>query len=189
MSRGLDSGTITAVSANVVRPAIFLYAEFLDGVVRVWNGYGSISWDGQTWLGLVQPGGECLGTISTISEDSTMTAQGINISLSGVDPTMLAHALSNIQQGKACRVWVNVFDSSLNVIGSALSYAGLIDQPTIEEGAEKCTITVSVESRLSDLQRAPMPRWTDQQQRLRYPTDDGFKFVQTLQLWAAVFGG
>jgi len=188
MSRGLSGGTISAAAAALARPAVFLFASFIDGDVRLWTGQGTINWAGYTWLGLGTSSGECLGTVSPMVEDSNLQAQGINLTLSGVDPAMLTHALGNIRQGLPCRIWVNFFDDSMNVIGSALTWAGRVDQPTITEGADACTISLSVESRLSDLQRAQCHRWTDQDQRQRYPSDDGFSFVNTLQLWAAVWG-
>jgi hypothetical protein len=188
MGRGLTTDTVNALSAQRVLPAVFLYASFLDGEVRVWNGIGNISWLGHTWLGLGQAGGECLGSISAMSEDSSVTAQGVTISLCGVDPTMLGHALTAVQQGLPCRIWVNLFNDDLEMIGTVLTYGGLIDQPTIQEGANGCTIAISVESRLSDLQRAQTRRWTDQEQRQRHPADTGFSFVNTLQLWAAAWG-
>ena len=188
MSRNLDAGTVAAISAARVLPAIFFYANFLDGPVYVWSGIGNYSWEGNTWIGLGVPGGECLGSISPISEDSQLHAQGVSVSLSGVDPTMLNHAMGAIQQGQPCRIWVNLFDDSMNLLGTVLTYAGLVDQPTIDEAAEKCSITLQIENRLSDLQRAQYHRWTDQDQRLRHPSDDGFKFVNTLVNWYASWG-
>lgn len=189
MSRGLDAGTIAAISSPLVRPAIFLYGRFTDGDVYVWSGAGNFSWNGQTWVGLGTPGGECLGAISTISEDSALQAQGMSITLSGIDSTMLTHALTAVQQGAPVKVWINLFDDAMGVIGSVFAYQGLMDQPTIDEGGDKCSITIAVENRLSDLQRAQGRRWTDQEQRSRYPTDDGFKFANTIINFYATWGG
>jgi len=189
VSRNLDSGTIAAISASTVLPAIFLYGLFSDGAVYVWSGIGNISWNGQTWIGLGMPGGECLGAISTISEDSALQAQGTSVTLSGIDSTMLTHALTAVVQGNPVKIWINLFDTNLNVIGTVLAYQGLMDQPTIDEGGDKCSITIAIENRLSDLQRAQSRRWTDQEQRSRYPNDDGFKFANTIINWWATWGG
>jgi hypothetical protein len=96
--------------------------------------------------------------------------------------------MSNIKPGLPCRVWINLFDDNLNLLGSALTFGGLVDQPTIREGSSDCTISLSIESRMSDLQRAQCHRWTDQEQRQRHPSDSGFSFISTLMMWAAVWG-
>ena len=58
--------------------------------------------------------------------------------------------MSNIKPGLPCRVWINLFDDNLNLLGSALTFGGLVDQPTISEGSSDCTISLSIESRMSD---------------------------------------
>ena len=60
-------------------------------------------------------------------------------------------------------------------------FNGYVDQMTIAEGAETSTITVSVESRLIDLERARIFRYNDQNQKARYANDKGFEFVEDLQ--------
>ena len=51
----------------------------------------------------------------------------------------------------------------------------------IEEGADTSTITVSVESKLIDLERARTLRYTDESQKARFPNDKGFQYVNDLQ--------
>ena len=52
MSRGLSSGMQTAAAATTVRPAILGYFDFASDVVRIWTGVGSLSWGGNTYLGM-----------------------------------------------------------------------------------------------------------------------------------------
>jgi len=51
----------------------------------------------------------------------------------------------------------------------------------IDEGAETSTIALSVESKLIDLERGRVFRYTDANQKSRYPDDKGFEFVEDLQ--------
>ena len=63
----------------------------------------------------------------------------------------------------------------------ASMFKGYIDQMVIEEGADTSTITVSVESKLIDLERARTLRYTDESQKARFPNDKGFQYVNDLQ--------
>jgi hypothetical protein len=51
----------------------------------------------------------------------------------------------------------------------------------IDEGPETSTIAMSIESRLIDLERPRIFRFSDQNQKTRYPTDKGLEFVEDLQ--------
>jgi hypothetical protein len=52
---------------------------------------------------------------------------------------------------------------------------------TIDEGPETATIAVGAESRLIDLQRPRVRRYTHESQKSRFPNDKGFEFVNDLQ--------
>ena len=64
-----------------------------------------------------------------------------------------------------------------------LCYAGRMDQPTILEGTDTSTISISVENRLADLQRRIERRFTDRDQRLQYPADTGVAYVAWTMDW------
>jgi hypothetical protein len=64
-----------------------------------------------------------------------------------------------------------------------LCYAGRMDQPTILEGTDTSTISISVENRLSDLQRRIERRFTDRDQRLEYPADTGLAYIAWTMDW------
>ena len=75
-ARALDSALATAVTDDIVYPAVFMEGEFSTGWGRWWSGLGEFSWNGYTWLGL---GG--LINISPISESTSVKAQGFSIDL------------------------------------------------------------------------------------------------------------
>lgn len=181
--REMTAGAAAQVAGNYVRLAIFVELHFRSSIEYVWNGYGPISWNGQTWKGV-----GTLGSIGTITEDSSLTAQGLEISLSAIPADLLSEALTEVQQGLPCRVYLVFPDANGNPTESITAYAGRMDQPTIEDGPQSGKVTISVENRLSDLQRAPFRRLTDQDQRLRFPLDEGLKFVNQLQDWNGSWG-
>ena len=63
----------------------------------------------------------------------------------------------------------------------------------IDEGPETCTVTLTVENRLVDLERPRVLRFTDQSQQSRLSglgvtTDKGLQFVDSLQNKVVAWG-
>jgi hypothetical protein len=111
------------------------------------------------------------GKISAIQEVSGVQAPAVSLVLSGVDPTTLADALGGINQGNLAQIYLGAVVSGAVVASPVLLYQGLTDQVTVDVGPETATITLSLESRLSDLQR-PMPqKYTAQYQMQLWPND------------------
>jgi len=177
MSRGLTGGMQTAVAAATVYPAIFASFDFSTGMVYLWSGLGSVSWDGQTWVGL----GNFLA-MDRVTEDTQVAARSVKFSLSAVPSTAISNAMVADYRGRQCKIWLGCFDSSGVLISDPQQiYGGLMNQMTINDAGDTCTIDMTVESRLIDLQRQRERRYTDADQKFFYPTDTGLKYVAGLQ--------
>ena len=59
---------------------------------------------------------------------------------------------------------------------------------SINDTGETLTISVSIESRLIDLERPRIWRYTSEDQKRVYPTDKGFDFVNDLQSKQIIWG-
>jgi hypothetical protein len=59
---------------------------------------------------------------------------------------------------------------------------------TISKDGQAVTVTITVETRLVDLQRAPEWTYTHADQQIFSPGDDGFKFVAGLQNFTVTWG-
>lgn len=189
MSRGLTSTIKSAAAAATIYPAFLVEMDFSGGAVRVWTGMGSISWNGYTWLGVGD-----LGGISPISETSEVRANGISLTLSGVDSARVTDVLSEDYRGRSCKVWLALLDSAGTVLADPdLRFSGVMDQASIEDNGETCTITMAAESRLVDLQRSRERRLTDEDQQNLFPGDRGLEFVAAMQdkelLWGVTGSG
>jgi hypothetical protein len=69
MARDLSTDLITHLTSKLARP-IFLAAITCEtGVVRVWSGGGTISWNGDNYLGVGNFGG-----VTTIQETTDLQA-------------------------------------------------------------------------------------------------------------------
>lgn len=184
MARDLTAGMLSAIAAGTVRPVLFYQGAFSGGTVRLWTGLGTVSWNGQSWVGA----GSLLG-MSSIQETTEVRATGLSVSLSGVSTSLISLALTQARQGAAGSVWLGFLDAAGAVIADpTLAFQGRLDVPEIIDSGDTCSITISYESRLIDLERARERRYTSEDQRIDYPNDRGFDFVPGLQDATNVWG-
>lgn len=189
MSRGLTAGALAEIGASRLRPVVFYEGVFSTGTLRLWSGIGPVSWNGQTWTGA----GKLLG-LAPIQEASEVGAVGFAVSLTGDATDIISLNLSAARQGYAGRVWLAFLDATGAIIADPFkSFEGRFDVPEIVDAGEQATIEARYESRLIDLDRARVRRYTAEDQKLDYPDDLGFDFVTTLQdaklPWGVGIGG
>ena len=177
MPRTLTAPFLAATQATLLRPALFIEAHFISGPLYVWSGFGSITWNSQTWVGIGS-----LGSVSTIEEGSTVEAKGITLTMSGIDATLLADVLGEFQVGLPALVSLGLFDSTGALIADPVtSWSGRMDQPTIDVDGTAATIAINCESRLLDMNVAVDRRYTNEDQQLDHPGDRGLEFVNSIQ--------
>lgn len=176
--RNLDTTFAAATVAPVLSPAILVLLTFATATRYVWSGVGQLVFNGNTYLGVGS-----LGSIGGISEGVGVKADGTTVTLSGIDPIWLAESMTDIQLGGLAEIFFGaVAIGSGNVlIGNPYRvYRGCVDQPTVVVGADTVSITLALENRLLDLQRAQSQRYTAADQNLKYPTDMAFNWVEIL---------
>lgn len=177
MPRSMSPAMLAAFPSPLLRPAIFVTATFVTGPVYLWTGLAPITWSGHTWLGV----GSLLG-ISGSEDGATVAARGMSLSLSGIDASFLADAMQEFRQGLPVVVYLGLFDSSGALIADPLtSWAGRMDQPTVEVAAETAVITINCENRLLDMNVAVDRRYTQDDQQIDSPGDMGLQFVTGIQ--------
>jgi hypothetical protein len=184
MSRNLTAAAITEITAQNMRPVIFAQLYFVSGWIYLWSGFGSIVWNGQTWVGV-----GTLGTIGSLAETSDVTAAGLQLSLSGIPADLISKALGEVRQGAP----VILYQAFLTAAGAVVSnpynaWSGRMDTCQIAEGSDTATITITCESRLIDLNRSRERRYQKQDQTIDFPGDLGFDFVPSLQQLNVVWG-
>jgi hypothetical protein len=177
MARTATAAMVTEAAKASVAPVFFVEMDFVSGFVRVWSGYGSISWDAKTWLGAGH-----LISIDTLSEGVDFVANGANLKLSGIPSEMIAIALGEQYQGRDATIYLGLLDSAGAVIADPLSiFAAKMDTMEIEEGGDTSSIIVRVESHAISLKRAHEWRYTHEDQLIDYPADRGLEYVAGLQ--------
>lgn len=184
MSRGLTSPMVSQVTAAQLRPVIFVKAEFDSGDLRLWTGVGDITFNSETYTGA----GNFLG-ISEIREVTGVEAQGATFSLTGVNSSILSVFLSEEIQGRPISCWFGTLDDTLTIVTDPiLMFRGRMDVPQINENGTSATIGVQAESRLIDLNRPRVRRYTPEDQKQQYAGDLGCDFVASLQELEVTWG-
>lgn len=149
--------------------------DFDSGITRLWNGLGDLVINGETYTG-----GGTIISVSPILEDADISAKGITLSISGIDSTALSYALNENYQGRDLIMRVGTIADD-GTIQSYIAFSGLMDVMIVTEDGDTCTIGISAESRLIDLERARIRRYTSEDQKQLYPNDRGFDFVASIQ--------
>ena len=201
MSRSLSTGIIGALTAEEIFPFFATRIFFDTQTLNFWTGLGDLVNNSITYTGTGQ-----LLQISEIAETAEISAKGATLTLSGIPSNLISLALSEPYQGRECEIYFGAVDVNRHFLktedGSLLLlenssrivlespgdadeivkvFSGYMDQMNIDEGPETSTIALSVESKLIDLERPKVFRFTNSSQKSRFPNDKGFEFVEDLQ--------
>ena len=179
MSRtDLTTALRDAYAADSVKPYTLVEMETNSGYIRVWDGLGDLVHETNTYTGI----GTLLG-ISTISESSIVEAVGATITLSGIPSASLSAALSSFRANLPAKVWIGAFNLSTGaqIADPYLVFQGFTDEVSLDEGGDTSTIQINLENRLVVLEIPLDRRFTDEDQKIDYPSDVGFEYVPSLQ--------
>ncbi|MBE1295476.1 MAG: hypothetical protein GJ678_04425 [Rhodobacteraceae bacterium] len=177
MTRNATVDYLTALSSGELYPAIFFEGAFASGWVRIWTGSHDITWDDKLWTGA----GALIG-FGALEETSDVVASGTSVSLSGVPLDLISLAIEEARQGSPGRIWLALLTPERKVIANPVqAFSGRLDVPEISEDGSTCTITISYESRLIDLNTPRNWRYTHESQQILFPGDRGFEHVTAIQ--------
>jgi hypothetical protein len=174
--RNLDPNMAAALSSGLIRPVFLADLTFRSATRHVWTGVGNIVFNGNTYEGIGS-----FGSLGAINEGVEVKADTTTISLSGIDPVLLGESLTDIQQGAPAVVYFGLMSNTGTFLGSPYkSFAGMVDVPSESIGGDTITISLSLENSFVDGQRASNQRYTSADQRIKFPDDTGFQFVESL---------
>jgi hypothetical protein len=176
MSRNLTTAVQNELAASELQPFFAIKLAFDSGDVRVWTGYNDITIASETYIG----GGQLL-SISPIEETVEIAARGVNLALNGINSSLVSVALTESYQGRSAKVYLGVISSGAVVSDPYLVFDGRMDVMTIEDAGDTANISLSAESRLIDLERARVRRYTNNDQQNQFAGDTSLRFVADLQ--------
>lgn len=172
MSRTVPAAILTALAQPEVEPFYAVEIDLDSGPIRLWTGYGDRTIEGNTYTG-----GGTLMAIEGLEEVADLSAKNITLTLSGMPSSVVSLALQEPYQRRKVRVLWGVRDVSdfIEV------FSGSLNQMVIEDSADSGTISVTVDSKLVELERASNRRYTSESHKSRYATDTFFDFVADIQ--------
>lgn len=180
--RNLTTAVQNAITGSAITTANLVDLMFANTPVYVWSGYGDFVYNGNTYKGVGS-----FGKISEYTETAELSANGLTLTLSGLDNNLIAYAMevTDRYKGRPCIVRTayiqNINSTDYTLLNVDYTFVGRMDQMVIQEGEKGATVNITVENDLLDLQRARPRYYTQQDQNAEYPGDSGFAFMQALQ--------
>ena len=111
MNRSITALYRAFARGDSLHPMILLSATFDSGFLRLWNGYGDLTFDGNVYTGA----GDLLG-ITPVSETEEIRANGVNISLSGIPTETVSIALNEPCQGRPIDIKMGFINGDIDQI-------------------------------------------------------------------------
>jgi hypothetical protein len=179
MSRTVPTALLTALSQPEIQPYYAVELLFDSGAVRLWTGYGDRTINSETYTGA----GSFIG-IDGLGEVADLSAKSITLSLSGISSTLVSAALQEPYQRRKCRVYLG----EVSVTDVVEVFSGQLNTMQIEDSGDQSTISVLVDSKLVELERASNRRYTSESQKARYSNDTFFDYVSAIQDAEIVWG-
>ena len=176
MARGITSALNTEVNASELEPIFLVDLDFDGGSLYFWTGVTPLTWSGNEYIG----GGNLIG-ISPISETSDVRAVGVGLSMSGLPASLISIALTEDYQGRPVKIRFGVMSGGAVVADPYLIFDGRMDTMTIDDAGDSATINLAAESRLIDLERPRIRRYTPEDQKSDFPNDTGLDYVPVIQ--------
>ena len=178
-----------AVVDLLARPTVrMVYAtelHFKNGIARAHTGIGPLVIEGFTYDGVGD-----FGNVSPAREqlDSGSPA-AVTLTLSGLDPTIVASTLQDRCRGRFGKLMVVAYDED-GTYAADILFSGKMDAATISYGGadDENAISVTITDRMVDWQRGGTERWTDENHRSRHQDDRFFFAVAQLSDWPIYWG-
>lgn len=155
MSRTLPTGMVAKLTEGEVELFHALELQF-STPIYLWTGIGDKSLTPENGSTNTYIGVGNLLQIGEPSEALDLSAQGLSLSLNGLNSSILSAALSENYQGRAAKLYLGI----VGVTNMAEVFSGYMDVMTINESADTVDISLNVESRLIDLERPRVARYT-----------------------------
>lgn len=191
MSRGLSSSNQTSIAAAHVHEVVLVAFDF-DTPVYVHSGIGTITYDGNDYIGVGEFGG-----ISGVEESEQITVRPLELTLSGldndqypgIDQVPISDALDAGKYGDA----VTIYEGYRNDDGTLaddpwIVATGIFESAAISLGGSN-EVVITVQHDLARLEEKNGARYTFEDQQTRFSGDIGFAFVHAVIGQQLLWGG
>lgn len=172
----LDSNQIAALAERHVVIVPLIDLMFSSGTLRFALAQQNITIGSNTYIGI--------GPIASIGirTESTDSLEGIELTASGLDASIVDIALTEPYQGRIMKLHKCFLDADTNaVIGTpTTAFIGRMIQMVLSEDNQSASIQIIAEHYDSDLERPTPVRINNAEQQRLYPGDKGAEWVESL---------
>lgn len=181
-TRTVNATNATNSQADAQRLGWFVYLAWPGSPAYAHDGLGDIVRGGDTYLGVGD-----LGGISDIVEDPDLGVTSLTLTLTGVDPTLMALARTANVRGRAAEVWVRWLEPTPETTGE-LRFSGVMYRVSGSISAGSGILQVECVGEGKALQARPGRRRTDGSQRTVDSADAFYQYLEQLatreaQIW------
>ncbi|BAQ69175.1 hypothetical protein NHU_02020 [Rhodovulum sulfidophilum] len=155
---------------------LLVRCRFDTGDLAMFTGHGTVDWEGVTYLGA--------GQMLSVGEAQATSGEGIpglSITLSGLDPEVVALAELEEFQRRRVTVFLALFDETGQIETADVLFDGVADTMESDDGPDTATTTLALEPRSMALGRKFPFYYLPEDQEKRFPGDQGFGLVQAIQ--------
>ena len=176
MARGLTSAVKTELATGIIDPVLLIYIGFGTPLYLTNCGFpitSSVSGSSQTYTASGH-----LKAISPVSETNKPTKNSLQISLSGVDQSMISVALSENIINDNVFIYRGYLDSNNALISDPfLLFYGTIDEYKISDNTTTDNLILTVTSHWGNFSKISGRTTTDNSQQRFFSGDKGMEFA------------
>lgn len=174
--RQLTARVKAALRTKPVRPAVLAYIDHPDGALYYWNGTGTLTYNGNDYLGV-----GLIGGVRGVQSTSELRISQTELFVSGV-PESRIDDLSGQLRNREATIDVVLLDERGDVIPDPIRMATItLDNDAVQvDGNGMVTFAVSGQQGLWQLERALAVSWTKEEQEQTYSGDTGFDMIPDL---------
>ena len=176
MARGLTSAVKTELATGIIDPVLLIYIGFGTPLYITNCSFpitSSVSGSSQTYTASGH-----LKAISPVSETNKPTKNSLQISLSGVDQSMISVALSENIINDQVKIWRGFLDDNNAVIADPfLLFYGTIDEYSISDNTQTANVILNVTSHWGQFTKESGRTTTDNSQQTYFSGDKGMEFA------------
>ena len=174
--QGIDTAISNRLGATEQTMFFAVKAEFDTDDIRVWSGNDDLIVDSETYTGA-----GTLLSIGGVEDNLEIKSNGLTVSLSGMDSTVLSYALTENYQNRPITLFLGFLMGGSNESAGELTlFKGRMTSLVINDTPEGSIVTIDSENRLVDLNRPSNLRYTQESQQFLHNNDTGFNRVQQL---------
>lgn len=180
LRRGVHAGLLAALSQGGY-PILFVYLDWPDAAVYAHSGVGSITWGGQTWLGV-----GTLGNITIPEEGSEIAVSEAVLALAGVPADLDGMVDDNIRN-RTAEVYLGAVrarpgsNDGNSLIGTPVQlFSGLMDGINMADSATEDGVDHSVNIPIItgvEARSSASIEHSNEDQRRFYPSDTAGRLV------------